>query len=99
MWSKILISNPKSQTTWRNLTGLIKSLLILPLTNSQLEQFCCFIGNVKTDWRCGLKENTVEALERITIEGPMLARTTMEGQSLIEWAAFQTSSVIELWCK
>ena len=37
MWSKILLSNPKSQTTWRNLTGLIESLPILPLTNSQLE--------------------------------------------------------------
>ena len=35
MWSKILLPNPKSQTTWRNLTGLIESLLILPLTNSQ----------------------------------------------------------------
>ena len=23
MWSKILLSNPKSQTTWRNLPGLI----------------------------------------------------------------------------
>ena len=39
MWSKILLSNPKSQTTWRNLTGLIESLLILPLTISQLERF------------------------------------------------------------
>ena len=31
MWSKIL-SNPKSQTTWRILTGLIESLPILPFT-------------------------------------------------------------------
>ena len=37
MWSKIFLSNPKSQTTWRNPTGLIESLPILPLTNSQLE--------------------------------------------------------------
>ena len=72
MWSKILLSNPKSQTTWRNLTGLIESLLILPLTISQLERFFSFIGNIKTDWRCGLKEETVETLARITIEGPAL---------------------------
>ena len=32
MWSKILLSNPKSQTTWRILTGLIESLPILPFT-------------------------------------------------------------------
>ena len=32
MWSKILLLNPKSQTTWRNLTGVIESLPILPCT-------------------------------------------------------------------
>ena len=37
IWSKILLSNPKSQTTWRNLIRLNESLLILLLTNSQLE--------------------------------------------------------------
>ena len=55
----------------------MESLLILPSTNSQLEQFFSFMGNIKTDGRCGLKEETVEALARITIEGP----------DLKEWAA------------
>ena len=77
MWGKILLSNSKSQTTLRNLTGLMESLLILPSTNSQLERFFSFMGNIKTDWGCGLKEETVEALARITIEGP----------DLKEWAA------------
>ena len=68
MWGKILLSNSKSQTTLRNLTGLMESLLILPSTNSQLERFFSFMGNIKTDWRCGLKEETVEALARITLK-------------------------------
>ena len=87
MWSKILLPNPKSQTTWRNLTGLIESFLILPLTSSS-EQFF-FMGNIKTDWRCALKEETVEALTRITIEGP----------DLKEWAAVQGANAIEHWYK
>ena len=68
---------------------MIESLLILPLTISQLEQFFQFLENIKTDWRCGLKENTVEALARITTEGP----------SLKEWAAVRPSNAIEHWHK
>ena len=47
------------------------------------------MGNIKTDWRCGLKEETVEALARITIEGP----------DLKEWAAVRASNAIEHWYK
>ena len=45
--------------------------------------------NIKTDWRCGLKENTVEALARITTEG----------HNLKEWAAAQVSNATEHWYK
>ena len=47
------------------------------------------MGNIKTDWRCGFKEETVEALARITIEGPHLK----------EWAAVRPSNAIEHWYK
>ena len=43
------------------------------------------MGNIKTDWRYGLKEETVEALARITIEGP----------DLKEWAAVWGSNAID----
>ena len=54
-----------------------------------LERFFSFMGNIKTDWRCGLNENTVEVLGRITIEGP----------DLKEWAAGRASNAIEHWYK
>ena len=42
------------------------------------------MGNIKTDWICGLKEETVEALARITIGGP----------NPKEWAAVGASNAI-----
>ena len=89
MWSKIFLLKLKSLTTWRNLTVLTESLLILPLPNSQLEQLFSFMGNIKTDWRYGLKEETVEAMARISIEGP----------NLNEWAAVRASDATEYWYK
>ena len=68
---------------------VLKSLLFLPLTNSQLEWFISFMGNVKKDWRWGLKEETVEVLARITIEGP----------DLKDWTAVWASNAIEHWYK
>ena len=60
-------------------------MLILPLTNSQLERFFSFMGNIKTDWRCGLKEETVEVLARITTEGPDLKeQTAVQASNAIE---------------
>ena len=85
MWSKIFLLKLKSLTTWRNLTVLTESLIILPLPNSQIEQLFSFMGNIKTDWRYGLKEETVEAMTTITIEGP----------NLKEWAAVRASDAIE----
>ena len=87
MWKKIFLLKLKSLTTWRNLTVLIESLLILPLPNSQLERLFSFMGNIKTNWRYGSKEGTVEAMARITIEGP----------NLKEWAAVRASNAIEHW--
>ena len=45
------------------------------------------MGNIKTNWRYGSKEGTVEAMARITIEGP----------NLKEWAAVRASNAIEHW--
>ena len=47
------------------------------------------MGNVKKDWRWGLKEETVEVLARITIEGP----------DLKDWTAVWASNAIEHWYK
>ena len=54
-----------------------------------LERFFSLTGNIKTDWRCGLKEESVEVLARITIDGP----------NLKEWAAVRASNAIEHWYK
>ena len=67
----------------------IESFLTSSLTSSQLERFFSFMGNIKRDWRCELKKETVEALARITIEGP----------DLKEWTAVQASNAIEHWYK
>ena len=47
------------------------------------------MGNIKTDWRCRLKEETVEVMARMTIEGP----------DPKEWAAVWASNAIEHWYK
>ena len=45
------------------------------------------MGNIKSDWRSGLKEDTLEALARITVEGP----------SLKEWANTRLQQAINTW--
>ena len=45
------------------------------------------MGNIKSDWRSGLKEDTLEALARITVESP----------SLKEWANTRLQQAINTW--
>ena len=45
------------------------------------------MGNIKSDWRSGLKEDTLEALARIIVEGP----------SLKEWANTRLQHAINSW--
>ena len=86
LW-KSLFKHPKSKTAWRNVSLLIEALLIIPLTNSQVERFFSFMGNVKTDWRSSLGGESLEALLRIMVEGP----------DLKTWANSRLNDAVDLW--
>ena len=53
-----------------NLSQLISLLLVLPVSNAIVERGFSTMRRVKTDWRNGLNEETLDHLMRISLEGP-----------------------------
>ena len=60
----------KHQNQYPNLWLLIQILLLFPVSNAIVERGFSAMRRIKTDWRCSLKQETLDHLMRIAIEGP-----------------------------
>ena len=69
VWN-LMLQNPKCKTILKNISLIIELLLIIPLSNADLERFFSHMGIVINDWGSLLKEDTLEALLRIKVIGP-----------------------------
>ena len=78
VWN-LMLQNTKCKTIWKNISLIIELLLIIPLSNADLERFFSHMGIVKNDWRSLLREDTLEALLRIKVTG----RPIKDGITLI----------------
>lgn len=58
------------RTQYPNLLHVYIILKLLPVSNAKVERAFSFMRRVKTDWRNGLSENTLNHLLRIDIDGP-----------------------------
>ena len=64
----------KHQDVYPNLWLLVQILLLFPVSNAVVERGFSAMRRIKTDWRCNLKESTLDHLMRIAIEGPEPSR-------------------------
>ena len=69
---------------WTNVLAIIKLLFCLPMANGRLERVFSQLKLIKNDRRTCLKEDTLDQLVQINVEGPPLS----------DWDA---SGAFELW--
>ena len=81
-WWKLF--NAVDANKWTNVLTVIELLFCLPLSNGHLERFFSQIKLIKNNRRTCLRENTLDQLIRIYVEGPPLS----------EWDA---SCALDLW--
>jgi len=84
VWWKLFHSPVAKQ--WSNILALVELLFCLPVGNGGLERVFSQLKLIKTSHRTCLKEDTLDQLLRIHVEGPPLA----------EW---QADGALELWLR
>ena len=62
----------KKRETFPNILHLVAVVMVLPISNAQLERAFSAMGRVLTDWRKTLKTEALSDLLLITMEGPCL---------------------------
>jgi hypothetical protein len=67
LWAKVL---SVYRDKFENFSHLIEILLIFPVSNALVERGFSVMRRMKTDWRNGLNESTLDNLMRIKIHGP-----------------------------
>lgn len=70
IWWKLF--NAVDAKGWTNVLGIIELLFHLPMANGQLERVFSQLKLIKNDRRTCLKEETLDRLLRINVEGPTL---------------------------
>ena len=84
IWWKLF--NAVDAKGWTNVLAIIELLFCLPMANGRLERVFSQLKLIKNDRRTCLKEDTLDQLVRINVEGPPLSN----------WDA---SGAFELWMK
>lgn len=84
VWWKLFNSPVAKQ--WNNILALVELLFCLPVGNGSLEWVFSQLNLIKTSHHTCLKEDTLDKLLRIHVEGPPLA----------EW---QADGALELWLR
>ena len=84
LWWKLF--NSFDSKRWSNLLILVELLFCIPMANGRVERVFSHLKFIKSNQRTCLKENTLDELIRINVEGPPLAK----------WDA---SQAVELWSK
>ena len=84
VWWKLFNSPVAKQ--WSNILALVELLFCLPVGNGALERIFSQLKLIKTSHRTSLKEDTLDQLLRIHVEGPPLA----------QW---QADGALELWLR
>ena len=69
MWKFVLKPNNEK---FSNLSHLFEVLLILPISNADVERGFSSMGRIKSECRNHLEEDTLEDLLQIKLEGPRL---------------------------
>ncbi len=82
VWWKLF--NSPDATRWQNILALVELLFTIPLSNSCVERSFSHLKTLKTDRRASLKEDHLDDLLRIKLEGPPLQ----------QW---DSRNAIELW--
>lgn len=82
LWWKLF--NSFDSKRWSNLLILVELLFCIPMANGRVERVFSQMKFIKSNQRTCLKENTLDELIRINVEGPPLA----------QWDA---SRAVELW--
>jgi len=79
--------NAPVASRWKNVLVLVELLYCFPVAvaDGTLERVFSQLKQIKDDFRCSLKEDTLDKLLRIAVEAPPLSM----------WHA----GVLELWCK
>ena len=71
---------------WSNVLVIVELLFCLPMSNGHLEQVFSQLKLIKVNWHTCLKEDTLDRLIRINVEGPPLSK-------------WNVSCAFELWEK
>ena len=82
VWWKLFNSNESSK--WTNILSLVELIFCIPLSNGHVERCFSQLKITKTSRRTSLKENRLDQLLRIRIEGP----------SLQDW---DSTNAVKLW--
>ena len=85
VWWKLY--NCPDTSKWPNILGLVKLLFTIPLSNGHLEQCFSQLKVNKCDRRSCLKEDHLDNLLRIKIEGPPLKEWESEQAVKLLWEA------------
>ena len=77
VWWKLF--NAPVAKRWSNILTLVELLFCLPVGNGTLERVFSQLKLIKTGHRTSLKENTLDQLLRIHVEGPPLSEWNADG--------------------
>lgn len=82
VWWKIF--NSVDAKKWSNVLRVAELLFTLPVSNGRLERVFSQLKLIKSSTRTCLKEDTLDQLVRITVEGPPLSQWDASG-SIRKW--------------